>query len=59
VSSSSNPPFSGPPNNLPVMINNPQQVNITAEGGQQINVQKWLSAEKSEVAFEVEFPLIN
>jgi len=26
--------------NLPVMINNPQQVNIAAEGGQQVNVQK-------------------
>jgi hypothetical protein len=25
---------------MPVTINNPQQVNIAAEGGQQVNVQK-------------------
>ena len=26
--------------NVPVTINNPQQVNIAAEGGQQVNVSK-------------------
>jgi hypothetical protein len=33
--------------NVPVMINNPQQVNIAADGGQQVNVQKKVAQQES------------
>jgi hypothetical protein len=35
--------------NMPVTINNPQQVNIAAEGGQQVNVQKKVTRKKKQV----------
>ena len=33
--------------NLPVIINNPQRVNIAADGGQEVNVQKKARREKA------------